>query len=41
MRRVTWGVIEEVPSGDWAIGGHTMFTETAREMAANVRGAPE
>jgi 4-oxalocrotonate tautomerase len=30
MRGVTWCVIEEVKSGDWAIGGEQLTTETVR-----------
>jgi 4-oxalocrotonate tautomerase len=37
MRPVTWVVIEEVKSGEWAIGGQPISTEAAREMAGNVR----
>ena len=34
MRGVTWVVIEEVDSGDWAIGGQALTTEAVRKMAA-------
>jgi 4-oxalocrotonate tautomerase len=37
MRGVTWVVIEEVKSGDWAIGGKALTTEAVLELAA---GAP-
>jgi 4-oxalocrotonate tautomerase len=37
MRPATWVVVEQVPSGDWAIGGRSMTTEAARALAA---GAP-
>lgn len=37
MRHVTWVVIEEVASGDWAIGGQPLTTAAVRELAA---GAP-
>jgi 4-oxalocrotonate tautomerase len=37
MRGVTWVVIEEVRSGDWAIGGQALTTEAVRELAT---GAP-
>jgi 4-oxalocrotonate tautomerase len=37
MRGVTWCVIEEVKSGDWAIGGQRLTTEAAHALAA---GAP-
>jgi 4-oxalocrotonate tautomerase len=34
MRPVTWCVIEEVRSGDWAIGGQPLTTEDVQELAA-------
>jgi 4-oxalocrotonate tautomerase len=34
MRRVTWVVLEEVKSGDWAIGGKALSTEDVRALAA-------
>jgi 4-oxalocrotonate tautomerase len=34
MRGVTWCVIEEVKSGDWAIGGDPLSTEKVRALAA-------
>lgn len=37
MRGVTWCVIDEVASGDWAIGGQCLTTQAVRELAA---GAP-
>jgi 4-oxalocrotonate tautomerase len=33
MRSVTWVVIEEVKSGDWAIGGRTLTTADVHAMA--------
>ena len=33
MRGVTWCVIEEVKSGDWAIGGQPLTTEAVRAPA--------
>jgi 4-oxalocrotonate tautomerase len=36
MRPVTWCVIEEVASGDWAIAGRPLTTEDVRALA---RGA--
>jgi 4-oxalocrotonate tautomerase len=33
MRPVTWVVVEEVKSGDWAIGGQTLRTEDIHAMA--------
>jgi 4-oxalocrotonate tautomerase len=40
MRSVTWCVVEEVKSGDWAIGGHTLTTEAVRELAAGKTPQP-
>jgi 4-oxalocrotonate tautomerase len=34
MRGVTWCVIDEVKSGDWAIGGHSQTTEAVHALAA-------
>jgi 4-oxalocrotonate tautomerase len=34
MRGVTWCVIEEVRSGDWAIGGQALTTQAVRDLAA-------
>lgn len=34
MREVTWVVLEEVKSGDWAIGGKALSTEDVRALAA-------
>ena len=34
MRSVTWVVIEEVKSGDWAIGGKTLTTADVKALAA-------
>jgi 4-oxalocrotonate tautomerase len=33
MRGVTWCVIEEVKSGDWAIGGQPITTEAVHALA--------
>jgi 4-oxalocrotonate tautomerase len=33
MRAVTWVVIEEVKSGDWAIGGRTLTTSDVHALA--------
>jgi len=35
MRQLTWCVIEEVASGEWGIGGHTL---TADDVKALERG---
>ncbi len=32
MRRVTWVLLDEVQSGDWAIGGQTLTTEAVRSL---------
>jgi 4-oxalocrotonate tautomerase len=34
MRGVTWCVIDEVKSGDWAIGGQCLTTEAVHSLAA-------
>ena len=34
MRGVTWVVIEEVKSGDWAIGGNPLTTAGAKALGA-------
>ena len=36
LRPVTWVVIEEVPSGEWGIGGQAMTTEDVQGLAAGV-----
>jgi 4-oxalocrotonate tautomerase len=36
MRSVTWVVVEEVASGDWAIGGKPLSTEDVKALAAGV-----
>ena len=33
MRGVTWVTIEEVQSGDWAIGGKALTTEAVKELS--------
>jgi 4-oxalocrotonate tautomerase len=33
MRPVTWVVVEEVKSGDWAIGGQSLTTEAVHALA--------
>jgi len=32
MRSVTWVLLDEVQSGDWAIGGQTLTTEAVRSL---------
>ena len=34
MRAVTWVVVEEVKSGDWAIGGKAISTEDVKALTA-------
>lgn len=34
MRSVTWVVIDEVKSGDWAIGGQPLTTADVKALAA-------
>ena len=34
MRGVTWVLIDEVKSGDWAIGGQCLTTEAVHALAA-------
>ena len=34
MRGVTWVVVEEVKSGDWAIGGQPLTTADVKKLAA-------
>ncbi len=34
MRGVTWVRINEIGSGDWAIGGETLTTEKVKALAA-------
>ncbi|MEJ0007116.1 MAG: 4-oxalocrotonate tautomerase family protein [Steroidobacteraceae bacterium] len=34
LRPVTWVVIDEVKSGDWAIGGKTLSTQDVKLIAA-------
>jgi 4-oxalocrotonate tautomerase len=36
MRPVTWCVIEEVRSGDWAIAGNPLTTADVKALAAGV-----
>ena len=34
MRPVTWVTVEEVPSGEWAIGGKALTTEDVKALQA-------
>lgn len=36
MRPVTWCLVEEVRSGDWAIGGNPLSTAEVKALAAGV-----
>ena len=36
MREVTWVVIDEVKSGDWALGGRPLTTDAVRAIKAGV-----
>lgn len=36
MRSVTWCLIEEVKSGDWAIAGNPLTTSDVKALAAGV-----
>ena len=36
MRGVTWVLVEEVKSGQWAIGGQPLSTADVKAMAAGV-----
>ena len=40
MRGVTWCVLEEVHSGDWAIGGNALTTQDVQALAAGVAPRP-
>src|SRR6516165_7018970 len=37
LRPVTWVVLEEVKSGDWAVGGRALSTADVKELAAGKR----
>ncbi len=39
MRPVTWVVIEDVKSGEWAIGGNPLTTTDVKNMAAGKKAA--
>ena len=40
MRGVTWCVVEEVKSGDWAIGGQPLTTEAVHALACGEVSPP-
>jgi 4-oxalocrotonate tautomerase len=33
MRKLTWCVIQEVPSGDWGIGGESVTADDVRALS--------
>lgn len=33
LRSVTWVIVEEVPSGQWGVGGSPVTTEALQKMA--------
>jgi 4-oxalocrotonate tautomerase len=37
LRPVTWVIIEEIPSGQWGVGGSLVTTEALKKMAAQVK----
>jgi 4-oxalocrotonate tautomerase len=39
MRPVTWVVIEDVKSGEWAIGGNPLTTTDVQNLAAGKKAA--
>jgi 4-oxalocrotonate tautomerase len=39
MRQVTWVVIEEVKSGNWALGGKPLTTADVRALQGNRNAA--
>ncbi len=41
IRPVTWVIIEDVPSGEWGVGGEPVSLETLREMADRKKIATE
>ena len=38
MRAATWCLVEEVPSGDWGIGGQTPTADDVRALARSDDG---
>jgi 4-oxalocrotonate tautomerase len=40
MRGVTWCVIDEVKSGDWAVGGQPVTTEAVHALAGGTVSLP-
>jgi 4-oxalocrotonate tautomerase len=40
MRQLTWCVVEEVPSGEWGIGGQSITADDVRAIARGWEGEP-
>jgi 4-oxalocrotonate tautomerase len=40
MRQLTWCVVEEVPSGEWGIGGQSITADDVRAIARGWAGEP-
>ena len=40
MRQLTWCVVEEVPSGEWGIGGQSITADDVRAIARAWDGGP-
>lgn len=41
MGRLTWCVIDEVPVGQWGVGGHLLTADDARVLARDPRSRPD
>jgi 4-oxalocrotonate tautomerase len=39
MRPVTWVVVEEIKSGEWAVGGNPLTTTDVKNLAAGKKAA--
>jgi 4-oxalocrotonate tautomerase len=37
LRPVTWVIVEEVPSGQWGVGGSPVTTDALKKMAAQTK----
>ena len=35
MRPVTWVIVEDVASGEWAVGGKTLTTQDVKDLQAS------
>jgi 4-oxalocrotonate tautomerase len=40
MRQLTWCVVEEIPSGEWGIGGQSITADDVRAIARAWAGEP-